>query len=208
MNEMATVAIPSDNKFLGNKDISDRVYVWLILNSTMIKKKLFINKSSIRGAYNKIGINKRTFYKAFNNLAELGYIVENEYQYEIANITLKISKYKRYVSYDILSKLYGVGIENIIKVYLFLSSLYSMYGTESFFTYSTILHSIGYSYKKQTYNHKKVQKMLDKLKEIGVLKYCRTYTPGDSYQIKYRILFIEGVNFKNGDIKSEQEKNI
>lgn len=44
--------------------------------------------------------------------------------------------------------------------------------------------------------------MLDKLEEIGVLKYCRTYTPGDSYQIKYRILFIEGVSLKNGDIKS------
>ncbi len=208
MSEMATVAIPSDSKFLSSKDISDRVYVWLILNSTTIKKKLFINKSAIRGAYNKIGINKRTFYKAFSNLIESGYVAENEYQYEITNITLKISKYKRYVSYDILSKLYDTGVENIIKVYLFLSSLYSMYGTESFFTYSTILHSIGYSYKKQTYNHKKIQAMLDKLEEMNMLKYCRTYTPGDSYQIKYRILFIEGVNFKNGDIKSEQEKNI
>ena len=80
-----------------------------------------------------------------------------------------------------------------------------MYGTESFFTYSTILHSIGYSYKKQTYNHKKVQKMLEKLEEIGMLKYCRTYTPGDSYQIKYRILFIEGVSFKNDNSKSGQK---
>ena len=50
--------------------------------------------------------------------------------------------------------------------------------------------------------------MLDKLEEIGVLKYCRTYTPGDSYQIKYRILFIEGVNFKNDNSKSGQEKNV
>lgn len=83
-----------------------------------------------------------------------------------------------------------------------------MYGKESFFTYNTILSNIGYSYKKQTYNHRKIQSMLETLEGAGVIKYCRMYNPGDSYQIKYRILFIEGVEFKNGDIKSEQEKNI
>ena len=197
MSENATVAIPSDGKFLSNKDISDRVYVWLILNSIKLNKKLFVNKNKMRGAYNKIGINYRTFCKAINSLIEEGYLEETEYQYEITNITTKASKYKRYVSYNILEKLYNTELDNIIKVYLFLSSLYSMYGKESYFTYSTVLSSIGYSYKKQTYNHKKIQRMLDKLEEIGTLKYCRTYTPGDSYQIKYRILFIEGVNFKN-----------
>ena len=208
MSENATVAIPSDGKFLSNKDISDRAYVWLILNSKKIKNKLYINRNNIRGAYNKIGINKRTFYKAISNLVSNGYLKKTEYQYEITNITTKVSKYKRYVSYNILEKLYNTELDNIIKVYLFLSSLYSMYGKESYFTYSTVLSSIGYSYKKQTYNHKKIQGMLDKLEEIGTLKYCRTYTPGDNYQIKYRILFIEGVNFKNGDIKSGQEKNV
>lgn len=197
MSENATVAIPSDGKFLSNKDISDRVYVWLILNSIKLNKKLFVNKNKMRGVYNKIGINYRTFCKAINSLIEEGYLEETEYQYEITNITTKVSKYKRYVSYNILEKLYNTELDNIIKVYLFLSSLYSMYGKESYFTYSTVLSSIGYSYKKQTYNHKKIQGMLDKLEEIGTLKYCRTYTPGDSYQIKYRILFIEGVNFKN-----------
>lgn len=72
MNGNATVGIPSDNKFLKNKDISDRVYVWLILNSVKVNKKLFINKSNTRGAYNKIGINKRTFYKALEKLVERG----------------------------------------------------------------------------------------------------------------------------------------
>lgn len=202
MSKNATVAIPSDNVFLSNKDISDRVYVWMILNSIKLNKKLFTNKNKVRGAYNKIGMNYRTFCKAVDNLIAGGYLKDIEFQYEITNITLKISKYKRYVSYDILEKLYNTGIDNIIKVYLFLSSLYSMYGTESFFTYSTILNSIGYSYKKQTYNHKKIQSMLDKLEEMGMIKYCRTYTPGDSYKIKYRILFIEGVDFKNDDSKS------
>lgn len=202
MSVKATVAIPSDSKFLSNKDISDRVYIWLILNSSKQNKKLYINKTTIRGAYNKIGINKRTFYKAVNNLVSGGYLKETEYQYEITSITLKISKYKRYVSYDILEKLYSIGVDNIIKVYLFLSSLYSMYGKESYFTYSTILNGIGYSYKKQTYNHKKIQSMLDKLEEIGMIKYCRMYAPGDSYKIKYRILFIEGVDLKNDNSKS------
>lgn len=202
MNKNATVAIPSDNVFLSNKDISDRVYVWFVLNCIKKNKRCYMGKSRIRGAYNKIGMNKRTFYKAVDNLIAGGYLKDIEFQYEITNITLKISKYKRYVSYDILEKLYNTGIDNIIKVYLFLSSLYSMYGTESFFTYSTILNSIGYSYKKQTYNHKKIQSMLDKLEEMGMIKYCRTYTPGDSYKIKYRILFIEGVDFKNDNIKS------
>ena len=205
MSENATVAIPSDGKFLSNKDISDRVYVWLILNSIKLNKKLFVNKNKMRGVYNKIGINYRTFCKAINSLIEEGYLEETEYQYEITNITTKVSKYKRYVSYNILEKLYNTELDNIIKVYLFLSSLYSMYGKESYFTYSTVLSSIGYSYKKQTYNHKKIQGMLDKLEEIGTLKYCRTYTPGDSYQIKYRILFIEGVNFKNDNSKSGQK---
>ena len=202
MSKNATVAIPSDNVFLSNKDISDRVYVWMILNSIKLNKKLFTNKNKVRGAYNKIGMNYRTFCKAVDNLIAGGYLKDIEFQYEITNVTLKISKYKRYVSYDILEKLYNTGIDNIIKVYLFLSSLYSMYGKESFFTYSTILNSIGYSYKKQTYNHKKIQSMLDKLEEMGMIKYCRTYTLGDSYKIKYRILFIEGVDFKNGDSKS------
>lgn len=201
MDKNATVVIPSDNVFLSNKDISDRVYVWMILNSIKLNKKLFTNKNKVRGAYNKIGMNYRTFCKAVDNLIAGGYLKDIEFQYEITNVTLKISKYKRYVSYDILEKLYNTGIDNIIKVYLFLSSLYSMYGTESFFTYSTILNSIGYSYKKQTYNHKKIQGMLDKLEEMGMIKYCRTYTPGDSYKIKYKILFIEGVDFKNDNIK-------
>ena len=202
MSRNATVAIPSDEKFLGNKDISDRIYVWFILNCNKKGKRYYISKSKIRGVYNKIGINYRTFCKAIDNLIAGGYLKDIEYQYEITNITLKISKYKRYVSYDILERLYNIKVDNIIKVYLFLSSLYSIYGKESYFTYSTILNSIGYSYKKQTYNHKKIQSMLDKLEEIGMIKYCRMYTPGDSYQIKYRILFIEGVEFKNDISKS------
>lgn len=72
MSVNTTVAIPSDNKFLSNKDISDRVYIWLILNSSKQNKKLYINKTIIRGAYNKIGINKRTFYKALEKLIERG----------------------------------------------------------------------------------------------------------------------------------------
>lgn len=179
-----SLSIPSDAKFLSNKKISDRLYVWILLNGEQIESDIYIDKTP-RNAYKELGIAYRTFYKRLDYLVAGGYLKNCEYQYKVAK---DVSMYQKYIYKDILRTLYETGIDNIIKVYVYLSSLYSVYKKESWFTYNSILSAIGYSHERNCRNQEKVKIILDTLDKLGFIRYCRTYKPGEKYQIKFKLL--------------------
>lgn len=182
-----SLLIPSDDEFLSNKKISDRLYVWLLQNGDIIDRDTYINKK-MRNAYKELGVNYRTFYRRIEELVKCGYLIENEFKYKISG---EYSEFKRYVYEDIIENLYETGIDNIIKVYIFLSSLYSSYGNKAWFNYNSILAAIGYSHERNIKNQEKVKIILEKLVELGLIKYSRTYTAGEKYQIKFKLLNVK-----------------
>ena len=183
-----SLLIPSDNRFLSNKKISDRVYAWILLNGERVDSDIFIDKTP-RNAYKDIGINYRTFYKRLEELVENGYLEDYEYQYKVSK---DISEYNRYVYYDIVKRLYELKIDNIIKVYIYLGSMYAQYGNNAWFTYNSILAAIGYSHERNIRNQEKVKIIIEKLAELNLIKYCRTYEEGSKYQIKFKLLNVKG----------------
>lgn len=180
-----SLLIPSDERFLSNKDISDRLYIWILLNGEKIDTDIYINKTP-RDGYKELEINYRTFYRKLYALVANGYLNEMEDKYEV---TKNVSNFVRYIYKDIAEKLCNTKIDNIIKVYVYLGSLYSSYGNKAWFTYNTILNSIGYA-TNDTRNQSKVKIILEKLEELNLIKYSRVYNQGDSYQIKFQLLDI------------------
>ena len=115
--ERTSLLIPSEENFISNKEVSDILYVWILLNGDNIDGNITINQKP-RGAYKELGINYRTFYRKIDKLLEYGYIEKDgEYKYKISS---KKYKYKRYVYKDIIKELYDTKINNIIKVYIYL----------------------------------------------------------------------------------------
>lgn len=153
-----SLLIPSEENFISNKDISDLLYVWILLNGKREDNQISISQKP-RGAYKELGMCYRTFYRKLDKLLENGYIEKDgEYKYIISN---KEYKYKRYVYKDIIERLYETKIDNIIKVYIYLCSLYDMNkkkGKETFFRYNTIAKVIGYygGESRDSRNEKKV----------------------------------------------------
>lgn len=180
-----SVLIPSDKEFLSNKKISDRLYVWILLTGEKIDTDIYIDKMP-RNGYKSVGINYRTFYRRLNELLENGYLEDNEYKYKVS----KVSHFKRLIYEDIVKRLYETKIDNIIKVYVYLSTLYAQYGSKAWFTYNSILEAIGYNHERNVRNQNKVKEILNKLEEMGFLKYSRTYEKGQEYLIKFKILNI------------------
>ena len=92
--ERTSLLIPSEENFISNKEVSDILYVWILLNGDNIDGNITINQKP-RGAYKELGINYRTFYRKIDKLLEYGYIEKDgEYKYKISS---KKYKYKRYV---------------------------------------------------------------------------------------------------------------
>lgn len=120
-----TVMIPSEDMFIGKKYISDRLYAWIILNGLEEENNRFSFLKKPMGAYNELGINYRTLYKRIKDLYDMHYIEDSEYS-TIRYVTVNDDtiKHKRYIYKDILQRLYDTGLDNIIKVYIYLGSLY------------------------------------------------------------------------------------
>ena len=148
MRKQSSLLIPNDKQFLTNKKISDRLYVWILLNGEYIEGDIYIDKKP-RNAYNKLNMHYRSFYKRLEELIEEGYLIETNYE--------------RYIYEDTARRLLETNINNIIKIYIYLGSLYSTYGKKAWFTYSNILSEIGYSENRDTRNNKKIKMILEKL---------------------------------------------
>ena len=182
-----SVLIPSEDYFLKDKKISDRIYAYILLKGERIENEIYIDKK-IRNGYKELGINYRTFYKRLDYLASVGYLEDLGSKYKIK--TDMIEK-RRFVYRDIIQKLYLTNKDNIIKVYVYLSSLYSQYGKNAWFTYNSLLAAIGYSYERNTRNQSTIESILIELSKLNIIKYCRTYKPGDKYMIKFQLLYVK-----------------
>lgn len=186
--ERTSLLIPSEENFISNKEVSDILYVWILLNGDNIDGNITINQKP-RGAYKELGINYRTFYRKIDKLLEYGYIEKDgEYKYKISS---KKYKYKRYVYKDIIKELYDTKINNIIKVYIYLSSLYDTNqkkGIPTYFRYNTLAKVIGYygGKNRDSRNEKKVGGIVKKLSDMKLISYTPQYTKvGEKYQTNF-----------------------
>lgn len=184
-NENKVYSIPSGDNFLKDKNISDRMYLWILNTSVKIGGDLFIPKI-IRNGYKELNMNYRTFKKRFNRFVEKEFLIEYEKAYLISN---KSSAYHRIIPKNILQTLYDTGIENITKVYIYLSSLYTTYRANSYFTYESIAERIGaQTESRNKYRiYDKIEIMLQKLSELELISYIET--SGESkYNMRYKVI--------------------
>lgn len=184
MRKQSSLLIPNDKQFLTNKKISDRLYVWILLNGEYIEGDIYIDKKP-RNAYKKLNIDYKSFYRRLEELIDEGYLIETNYKYKVSK---DITEYERYIYEDTARRLLETNINNIIKIYIYLGSLYSTYGKKAWFTYSNILSEIGYSENRDTRNNKKIKMILEKLKELGLIEYRCINSEQGEYVKKFQIL--------------------
>lgn len=194
-SDKTSIRMPSGKEFIGNRNVSDRVYAWILLNCKQDEEGRYI-ESNPKKAYSKIGMNYRTFYSKFYKLETEGYLKEEEGRYRILE---GHKKYTRYIYKDTLKKLLDTRIDNIIKIYIEIGSIYDTVkksGGVPFFRYSDICKRLGYYEKRDSRNVAKIKEITNKLKELGLVYYREeTKKVGDNYQIN---CIISGVNKKVG----------
>lgn len=167
------VMFPSSKEFIENKKISDRTYAWCLLNGSYNENGIYIDKNYNSGARD-LGIDRRTFKKRLQILIENGYIEERENCYVIPRKELQ---YKRYIYRDIAEGLYNSGMENIIKLFIVLSTYHDRYkgNQNEDFSYRLLLKRIGLPYDNHDMvQNNKIENMLNKLVELGLLEYERS----------------------------------
>lgn len=170
MKSKNLILIPDDKDFIESKDISDRIYAWMSLNSYKRDGKLYITKG-IHMCYEEIGINYRTFIKGRSVLEGAGYIKDVGNEYEIDH---SFVQYKRYIYKDTLECLLSERKSNLIKLYIELCSLYETVrkkGNEPFFVYSNLVQRLGYNQSKDMRNKSKIKELVEKLSELGLIEY-------------------------------------
>lgn len=194
--EEQIMKIPSDAKFLKNKDISDILFAYLYLVSYPDENgKMKLNRYKFNGA-KFLGINKRTYYKKLTALEDNKHIkIENQM------IEVKCNRLKNYcwIPRSTLEVLVGSKMPNIIKVYISLMIFYENH-TDSWFTCKSLLEQIGYSGMNQSSNNKKIKEMLKYLQDYDLIdfkvEHCKEYEC-----FRYKILKV------NKEVK-KHEKNI
>lgn len=83
-------------------------------------------------------------------------------------------QYKRYIYRDIAEKLYEAGMENLIKLFILLSTYHDKYkgSINEDFSYRLLLKRLGLSYDNHDVaQNNKIKSLLNKLVELGVLEY-------------------------------------
>ena len=185
---------PSDKDFIENKKISDRLYMWCLLNGTYKDNGIYIKKNDNRGA-KSLNIDRRTFKKRIAALIEGGYLknCEDDNYYMIPKAEIQ---YKRYIYRDVAEKLYKAETDNLIKLFIVLSTYHDKYKGSVVITVKDMLN--GYELSEAVpYNHDivqnhKMENMLTKLVELGLLKYGRSpryneSNPGSKQYVVERI---------------------
>lgn len=187
MGKKQSLLIPTDKEFLSNKDISDRLYVWILMNGNKDGYDIYIDKVP-RNGYKKLNTSYPTFKKRMIALESGGYLKNCGYQYRVSTDNVV---YKRLVYKSTIQKLFDTGIDHIIKVYVYLASLYTQYGTKSYFTLSNLLETIGYSYSRNVKMNNKMKEILSKLVELGLIEYYKDTECGERYNTRYKLVKVE-----------------
>lgn len=186
------IMFPSDKDFIENKKISDRLYMWCLLNGTYKDNGIYIKKNDNRGA-KSLNIDRRTFKKRIAALIEGGYLknCEDDNYYMIPKAEIQ---YKRYIYRDVAEKLYKAETDNLIKLFIVLSTYHDKYkgSVNEDFSYRLLLKRIGLPYNHDIVQNHKMENMLTKLVELGLLKYGRSpryneSNPGSKQYVVERI---------------------
>lgn len=190
-----SLMMPLDTEFISNKHISDRLYAWILLNGNRDGKVLSIPYRPQR-AYKSIGICYRTFYKRLDSLVGGGYL-KNDVEKK-RYVVSTAYKYKRFVKRETLIKLYETEMDNIIKIYIYLSSLYEIEKKKkrrSYFRLNTLAGKIGLFQNENgdSRTEKKIKELVEKLSELGLLSYSEQKIKSRSGrpQINYIINWVE-----------------
>ena len=189
MSKKLTLGMPSGEDFIGDKDIDDRLYSYMLLHSSkgLEKGTRLFQKAKLRGAYKETGTCYRTLLRKLGYLVDGGYVIEFKEVYELG---VKGHKYKKYICKDTLSKLYLTGEKDIIKLYIYLSSLYTQYKTEAYFTYNSLVGVLGYSSYKNNRKRKDIIRLLETLRDIKLINYV--LDTKEQRFAKFRVIEIGG----------------
>lgn len=194
MKKKPSLLIPSETKFLSNKDISDRLYMWILLNGEKDGGDTYIDKKPVNG-YKKLGISYRTFYKKLKKLVENNYLEDCGYAYRVVTDNFEFS---RLIYKNVAETLYQTGIDNIIKVYIYLGTLYSAYGKKAYFTFNKLSEDIGYLSKRSVEVKKNMENIISKLEELGLVKCYKDTECGERYHVRYKIAYVKTDLMKGG----------
>lgn len=187
LQEEELVAFPSGEDFLANRELSDRLYTYALLYGGYLDTGMFSNSFSSRGLYKKLGISYRLMQKQLYNMVSANYFKQNGAEYLL---DINPSGYTRYVDREILEKLYEENISDLIKVYIYLSSLYSVYKDKAWFSYNTIATALGYKAQRCMSNKNKMQELVTKLKELGLVKYKQNPN-SNIYKISFILTYVK-----------------
>lgn len=189
LSKKLTLGIPSGEDFIGDKDIDDRLYSYMLLHSSkgFEKGTRLFQKAKLRGAYKETGTCYRTLLRKLGYLVSGGYVIEFKEVYELG---VKGHKYKKYICRDTLSKLYLTGEKDIIKLYIYLSSLYTQYKTAAYFTYNSLVGVLGYSSYKNNRKRKDIIRLLETLRDIKLINYV--LDTKEQRFAKFRVIEIGG----------------
>lgn len=170
------IMIPYEKDFIQDKEISDRVYSWILLTGRVESNSRVSISTNLRGAYIDLGINYRTFHRKINYLLRKGFIKKYiDYNGEERYITIGSNLYyhKAYISKDVLEKLYNAKKNNIIKVYITLMVLKENEKNHPYFKLDTLAREINYNMSgvpSSSINHK-MEDLIKILRDLGLISY-------------------------------------
>ena len=189
------IKIPSDKKFLGNKNLSDLLFGYLIIHSNRISKTKSEVKRTKNNIIQSLGISYTTYNKKILALSQNGYIRINGKSIIMSNSY----KYSCVIPRETLEILLQSNYNNIIKVFVILNIFYEN-RKDSWFTYTSLLAQIGFYSTSDTRNNKKIKDILDYLSAYGLLEYKTEYYEPLNCR-RFKIISISKYIKKEGETK-------
>ena len=186
IEQESLLVFPSGEDFLANRELSDRLYAYALMYGGYLNTGLFSNSFTDRGLYKKLDISYRLMKKQLYNMVEYNYFKKNGSEYLL---DINPSGYVRYVSREILEILYEQNMEELIKTYIYLSSLYSVYKNKAWFSYNTIATALGYKAQRCMSNKNKMKELVDRLVELGMVQY-KNNSNSSNFKISFVLTYV------------------
>lgn len=191
-NTKNLIMVPSEERFIKNKYISDVVYMWILLHGKKEDDGVFSIPKKPKGAYKEIGISYLTFYKEIRELISCGFL--EEYSKDSNKYILYKREYdfKRYIPKRIIEMIYETKERSLLKLYIYLASMYDYNQKrkqETFFKPNTLAEALGYSggVNRDTRTEKKMRGLVNKLVDLKLITYTIKYEPTDH---RYKVTYI------------------
>lgn len=187
-----SIMIPSEERFIKNKYISDVVYMWVLFNGEKEEDGTFSIPQRPKGAYKEVGVSYKTFRKEMQELINCGFLEEDPDNPSRYILYRREYDFKRYVPKRIIKMIYETKERSLLKLYIYLASMYDYNqkrNKETFFKPNTISEALGYAggANRDTRTEKKMKGLVKKLADMGLITYHIKYEPTDH---RYKALYI------------------